>query len=144
MPREISDQEARLRGIKTFHHEMDNQECRYRLQSEDGSSYIRTESKEDGWQNAHFHQLAEEFYIVQQGLLLFVEKKQDELVVHELRPQAMFHVKAGVSHTCFCGENTIFHTIKFNSTLTDWLSDPVLDQQVRDSKMVNEMVKELK
>ena len=112
----ISIEEAKEKyGITTEFYVMPtNEEARFRLNSDDGTAYVRTETKDEaeGWQNAHYHRGLSETYIVQKGEILFVEFKNNEIFCQIYKQGEMFTIAKNVPHNVYMMKKSIIHTIK--------------------------------
>ena len=126
MPKLISEVEAHLLGIDTFHQEMDNGERRFRLVSSDGSSYIRTEaSNHGGWQRSHYHKSLTELYVVQKGWLVYAEYASDDQVVLKNLEQG----ESILHHNLYMSAYCVTHVIKYGGEIeNDWYPSPELDK----------------
>lgn len=135
MPKRLSDIEADELGIKTLHHLMDNGERRFRLTASDGTSYIRTEaSNEGGWQNSHFHKEMTEFYVVQNGWLVYAElSAEGKLSLRRMKQGDSIMVTPSVHHNIYMSPYTVTHVLKYGDqvTQTDWFPSVQLDQLTR-------------
>lgn len=126
--REISDQEAKKRGISAVHHEMENGEMRFRLVSDSGSSYILTKSPANtGWQNSHVHCVKREYYIVEKGSMYIAMLTDGKLQIQKLCENDSILIPAGVAHNALMSSDAIVHTVKFGTVDEDWNSCPELD-----------------
>jgi len=116
-------------GINVNHEVMNNGELRFRLNSSDGSAYIRTESGEIGaWQNSHFHLTLEETYIIQKGWICIAELIEGELKLVVQNESDIYTVNSKVVHNIYLPKNTIIHTVKHgNSRTNDWHKCEALD-----------------
>ncbi|MGN1343500.1 MAG: hypothetical protein ACI4U3_02910 [Traorella sp.] len=132
--REISSQEAQRMGIKCIHHEMDNDEKRFRLVNEKGSSYILTiSSNQSTWQKSHYHLHKKEFYVIEKGkawLILWDRINPIQLI--KLNENDSYFVKEGIIHNLFIEKNTIMHTIKFGCQDDDWNACEELDEIIKE------------
>ena len=127
--KELSDKDARQYGIYTVHHEMDNGEFRFRLVSENGSSYILTQSNiNNGWQNSHVHYQKKEYYIVERGFVLIALMIDGKLKIEKLFENDSFSIPVGVAHNVLMSDNSILHTVKFGTKEEDWNSCEELDE----------------
>jgi hypothetical protein len=136
VPRRLSDEEARELGIETFHQLMDNGEKRFRLIGSDGTSYIRTEaSNEGGWQNSHFHKGLTEFYVVQNGWLVYAELSvEGKLSLRSMKRGDSIMVHPFIHHNLYMSPYTVTHVVKYRSDdviQTDWFPSLELDKLTR-------------
>lgn len=130
MPVPLSSQQAEALGITARHERMDNGELRFRLCGMDGSSYIRTEvGAESGWQNSHLHRHVHELNVVQQGAMVVVESRQEELTVLVVRAGESYLCPLDLPHNCYLLPGSVVHTVKYGSGLpaVDWVACPQLD-----------------
>ena len=109
---------------------MNNGEQRFRLISDDGSGYIRTEAGESGgWQNSHFHHEFEETTIVQKGWIALAELTNDEMTLTVMHENNIYTSRAKVSHNLYLPAGAIIHTVKHgNVQINDWHSCNKLDK----------------
>ena len=129
----LSDQEASKYGISTVHHEMDNGELRFRLVSEDGSSYILTKSTENnGWQKSHVHYKKREVYVVEKGTVLMAQLVNNEVKLTKLCENDVVCVPVGVPHNVRMSDNAVLHALKYGSVDEDWNASPELDAMLND------------
>lgn len=133
--KEIQDSELENYGISLKHNIMDNGEKRFRLIGKDGSSYIRTESTEEGaWQNSHYHTSIKELYLVQKGTIKFVELIDDKLVVNIYSEGEFCISKPMIPHNVYMSPNTITHTIKYGDcSNADWNACEELDEMIENT-----------
>ncbi|KAB2887133.1 MAG: hypothetical protein F9K32_20515 [Desulfobulbaceae bacterium] len=129
--RDISPKQAQAMGVSTRHERMQNDEIRFRLQSSDGSSYIRTTTVQGVWQKSHFHRHVQETYIVQNGAMALVERSDNRDIVTILKPNSsVVTTKPNVPHNVYLYPNSVIHTIKHGSATgdEDWIAYPPLDE----------------
>lgn len=129
MPKAISENDISKYGVYTNHEEMDNGELRFRMLSNDGSSYIRGENRQQFvWGNSHSHKDLHELIIVQQGFVVFAELEKGFVSFRQLHTGDIFVSRQGVPHNHCFDETTVVHTIKFGGeTQNDWIACPALD-----------------
>lgn len=129
MPETIHENDIPKYGVYTNHEQMDNGELRFRMLSNDGSSYIRGENRQQFvWGNSHSHKDLHEFIIVQQGFVVFAEMEEGGVSFRQLQAGDIFVSRRGVPHNHCFDENTVVHTIKFGGeVLNDWIACPALD-----------------
>lgn len=131
--KQLSDKDADSYGIRTIHHEMENGEMRFRLVSENGSSYILTKSSvHNGWQNSHVHYQKREFYIVEKGFAFIALLVGNEVKIEKLRENDSLSIPVGVAHNVLMSDNAILHTVKFGTQDEDWNGCPELDELLSD------------
>ncbi|MBO5415064.1 MAG: hypothetical protein J6A83_00355 [Clostridia bacterium] len=129
--KKLSENEALAHGIHTVHHEMDNGELRFRLVSDHGSSYILTHGTADnGWQKSHVHFVKNEFYIVEDGVIIIALLIENQIKLQRLCRGDLFSVSVGTPHNIFIGDNAILHTVKFGGGDEDWNEYPLLDRLI--------------
>lgn len=130
--REVDAQEARANGIWTAHHQMDNDEYRYRLVAADGCSYIRVEASEKGgWQKSHLHEYGHELYILQKGRASLVIMRNGNAICHEIQPYQSMIIEPGVAHNVYLAPDSVTHTIKYGDCReNDWVASPSLDEWI--------------
>lgn len=121
-------------GISINCNIMDNKEKRFRLTSNDGSSYIRTESSIDsGWQNSHYHTTIKELCLVQKGEIIYVKYFNNKLIINKYLEGEFFISEPMVPHNVYMFPNTITHTIKFGDcSNNDWIEYKKLDKLISD------------
>lgn len=125
----LSDEDANKHGIHTIHHEMENGEMRFRLVSENGSSYILTRSTlNNGWQKSHIHYKKREFYVVEKGFVLIALLVGNEVKIKKLCENDSFFIPVGVAHNVLMCDNAVMHTVKFGTQDEDWNSSTELDR----------------
>ncbi|MEO0502693.1 MAG: cupin domain-containing protein [Pseudomonadota bacterium] len=137
--REIGQREATDEfGVSVSHEQMENGELRFRLNSRDGSAYIRTHAgktdggRSSGWQNAHYHKHSKETYIVQSGLLILATRDGQHVLYQSFAPGEAVSTQPYVSHNVFLREDTVVHTVKTGSDQTnDWHADLDLDAETK-------------
>ena len=138
---DISIQEAIKHGIENKHSIMDTGEKRFRqVCLKDNTSYIRTEGGEEGyWQNSHYHSSIRELYRVQKGKILFVEYKNDELIVNKMKENDICKTEPNVPHNVYMYPNTVIHTVKYGTIKdADWIPFEQLDDILKD-KTIEEL-----
>ncbi|CCB67448.1 hypothetical protein [Hyphomicrobium sp. MC1] len=108
-------------GIFTLHHQMPNNELRFRLKKVDGTAYIRTEaSTQGGWQESHYHKEVRETYIVQKGWIAYAEQKGPTPRISIFREGELFTTQPGVVHNVYMPAHSVIHTVKHgNCTCED-------------------------
>ena len=131
--KQLSPAQAKQHGIRTIHHEMDNEELRFRLVSEHGSSYVLTKStSNNGWQASHVHQKKQEFYVLEKGFALFAFLVQGKVKLQKLCENESISIPVGVAHNVRLSDNAILHTLKFGTRDEDWESCNELDHLLRE------------
>ena len=130
MPMPISLEDAQKEyGISYSYEIMDNGERRFRLHGPDKSSYIRTETFQDGWQNSHHHKCLKEVYVVENGWMILAILDRDSLSLSRFPPGSVATINPNVIHNIFLPEFTVIHTIKVNPLIDkDWFASEALDQ----------------
>jgi len=131
----IPDAEAKNDyGITCRHDLMDNGELRFRLNSEDGSAYIRTLSGETGaWQNSHFHKAMRETYIAQKGWMAFARLDDSKLSVSIIQAGDAITIEPFVIHNVYLPAGAIIHTVKHGiSQEKDWFGDEGFNKMTKD------------
>jgi hypothetical protein len=122
-------------GVRAQHSRMDNGELRYRLVSNDGSAYVRTEaSAVGGWQNSHYHKSVLETYIIQNGWAAFAEFFGDDVRLWIMQPGDVYTTQVGVPHNIYLPAHAVTHVVKHghNGQIDDWFADPSLDEMTKD------------
>ena len=145
--RDITIDEAEKKyGITTeFTLMLTNGEARFRLNCDDGTAYIRTETKDraEGWQKAHYHRGLSETYIVQKGSILFVEFKEHEIFSRIYKAGEIFTIPKQVPHNVYMMEDSIIHTIKHGESMfhpekledkADWWDDAEFCEKLNSLK----------
>lgn len=126
---DISLEQALQNGIEMKHSDMGNGELRYRLIGKDGSSYIRTEAHDSCMENAHFHKMCREMYIVQKGYIFMCELKDGKLAVQRLEEGNYFLTEPYIAHNVYMTNGAVTHTVKFGDCQqSDWYSSEELDE----------------
>ncbi|MDR0899057.1 MAG: hypothetical protein LBM27_01715 [Lactobacillaceae bacterium] len=130
--KEISIEEAKLRGVEMVNTEMDNGEIRYRIVSDDGSSYARTVATEDSeWQNSHVHHQHQEMYVVQKGWVILAELIDHKLVQTRYKAGDYFLSKIDIPHNMYLSAGSVTHAVKFGvGEYSDWEAVPELDDLI--------------
>lgn len=125
-----ADKAEEKHGITTNHEKMENGELRFRLNAEDGSSYIRTESsKKSGWQNSHFHKSIKETFIVQEGWMCMASWKHNALVLEKFDKGDIISSEPLIPHNAYLPEGAVIHTVKHGENeQDDWYAFPDLDR----------------
>ncbi|THB65101.1 MAG: hypothetical protein D6B26_04125 [Spirochaetaceae bacterium] len=127
----ISDQEAREQfRICTNHEKMNNGELRFRLQSGDGSSYIRTVAGDCGaWQRSHYHEQTKETYIVQEGWMALAEQREGALLGRIYEKGTLVTTKPGIVHNVYLPCGAVIHTVKHGAaSQSDWHESEEFDR----------------
>lgn len=122
----ISTETAKIKyGIKNSHEIMSNGELRFRLLSDDGSSYIKTISGSKGaWQNSHYHKITKEIYIIQQGWMVLASLINNDILIKIYYPNDIISTEPNIVHNVYLSKNTITHTIKYGiPNKNDWFPD---------------------
>ena len=120
-------------GITFQHEKMQSGELRFRLVSEDGSSYTRTVNPNHGvWQNSHYHQSIKETYIVQKGWVAVASLIDDVLSLEIANTGDTFAVQPLIIHNLYLSADSVIHTIKQGiSASNDWFGDYALDKATK-------------
>ena len=128
--RSLSHEEAEKLGVTANHEIMDSGEARFRLQSDDGSSYVRTVAGDRGsWQSSHRHAEVMESYIVQLGWIVIAELATGKLLMKILMPGEVATSPPNTPHNVYVAAGAIFHTIKHGQSVgADWTAVPELDE----------------
>ena len=139
----ISCGEAKVNhGICIRHGRMStNGELRFRLNSSDGSAYIRTQTTEQsvGWQKPHFHKHLKETYIVEKGWIGYAELKDGSSIFKRFGPGDVFTTRPNVVHNIYMPTDSVIHTVKHGgqpsetSNKADWWSN-------EDSTLLKQLV----
>lgn len=121
-------------GITCRHELMANGELRFRLNSEDGSAYIRTVSGETGaWQKSHYHKSVRETYIVQKGWMAFARLVESKLSVSILQAGDVITTEPFVVHNVYLTAGAVIHTVKHGiSQEKDWFGDEEFNKKTKD------------
>ncbi len=129
----LTDVEAIKYGISSVHHEMDNGELRFRLVSENGSSYILTQSTENnGWQKSHVHYKKREVYVVEKGVVLMAQLIDGEAKITKLCENDVVSVPVGIPHNVRMSDGAVLHALKYGAQEEDWNASPELDALLND------------
>ena len=116
-------------GVFFSHQIMENGELRFRLISNDGSSYIRTVSVKDGWQSAHFHKTGHEVYIVQDGWMVMATSVEGGTLIKRYGPGSVVFLHAPTLHNIYLPENAVIHTVKYGMIdYDDWCPSEELQE----------------
>jgi hypothetical protein len=127
-PSTISNEAAAELGVSTRHELMANGEQRFRLTSDDGSSYIRTVSEVGGWQSSHYHVTLLETYILQAGNAALAELIDGKLDLNWLHPGDVRTMRPGVHHNVYMAPGAVMHTVKHGvGGSADWHASDALD-----------------
>lgn len=109
----LSIDECKKCGVTFGGEFMPNNELRFRLNSRDGSAYIRTVAAPDsGWQNAHHHKGSLETYIVQSEWMAFATQHGNERAVRFYFPGQVVSSSPGEDHNVFLSGDAVIHTVK--------------------------------
>lgn len=116
---EISCAEAKdEHGVISNHGRMDNGELRFRLQKNDGTAYIRTESPpEGGWQASHWHEKVKETYIVQEGWIGYAALRNGRPHFEVYQKDAIFTTAPSEIHNIYMPAGAVIHTVKHGDPL---------------------------
>jgi|SaaInlStandDraft_2_1057019.scaffolds.fasta_scaffold01263_13 mannose-6-phosphate isomerase-like protein (cupin superfamily) len=116
-------------GISVDHERMPGGELRFRLVSDDGSSYIRTVTSETGgWQKSHYHRNIQETYVVQRGWMILARMDARALRFVKLEANDSVTSLPMTPHNVYLPSDSVIHTIKHGGTPQgDRISDPNLD-----------------
>jgi len=127
-------------GVTTRHGRMPNEELRFRLLSNDGTAYIRTESPPNGgWQNSHYHKKIKETYIVQKGWIGYAELVDEVIQFHIYREGESFTTKPLVIHNVYMPPRVVIHTIKHGDAAGEQrLEDEITNQFTEQTKTISE------
>jgi hypothetical protein len=99
--------------INTFHTKEKDYELRFRLiKGGEETSYIRTESLKDHWQEAHLHRQLQETYIVQRGWIGYAEKHGMGRSLKKYGAGEIFTVPSNMVHNIFMPKDSVIHTVK--------------------------------
>lgn len=130
---EINIEKANKFGISTHHDIYDNGEKRFRLRSNDNTSYIRTEGSNIGyWQKSHYHSQLYELYIVQKEWIKIIYIYKDEIYIEKLNYLDTFTINPRMPHNIYMPPHAITHTVKFgDSNISDWIEYPELDKHIK-------------
>lgn len=130
IPIEIAEKDY---GITCLHEKMKNKELRFRLNSEDGSAYIRTVGGNEGsWQNSHFHQYIKETYIVQKGWIAFACLVNEKLEITVYRSGDIFTTEPFVVHNIYLPSGAVIHTVKHGLAKgKDWFGNEELNKMTK-------------
>ncbi|MCL2228656.1 MAG: hypothetical protein FWC00_02375 [Firmicutes bacterium] len=120
-------------GITTNHEKMDNGELRFRLISDDGSSYIRTVAPSVGvWQKSHSHSTLTETYIVQKGWIKIAELENENVAFNKVCQGEIYSTRPNVPHNLYMSQGTVLHCVKHgNLSVNDWNPCPALDELIK-------------
>ncbi|WP_299666055.1 hypothetical protein [uncultured Psychromonas sp.] len=120
-------------GITFQHEKMQSGELRFRLISEDGSSYIRTVNAKHGvWQNSHYHQAIKETYIVQKGWVAVASLIDGVLSLEIANTGDTFSVQPLIIHNLYLSADSVIHTIKQGASIShDWFGNSDLDKATK-------------
>lgn len=142
MMKDISEDEARLNGIKSFHSVLENGEKRFRqVCLKDNTSYSRTESGNtlNGyWQKSHYHKYSRELYIVQKGEIIFAEFIDEKLKLTRVKENEICKTEINIPHNVYMFPNTVIHTVKYGDIKEiDWNDFSKLDILLEDVNIEN-------
>jgi len=130
--------------------DMPNGETRFRLiWKNDGTAYIKTKTKEDteGWQNAHYHRGLSETYEVQEGSIIFVEFRNQEITYRKYNSGETFTTEKMIPHNVYMMKDSVIHTIKHGLSVphpdkngADWWDDGDGCEQLNSSRYPIEFI----
>ena len=93
------------------------------------------------WQNAHYHLVTVETWIVEKGCQIIIEQTSDGYKIIVMRKGDVYTSTIGIAHNCYVFPDTITHTIKTtvgNSTFdNDWKKAEKLDEYSKSINMEN-------
>ncbi len=120
-------------GITFQHEKMQSGELRFRLISEDGSSYIRTVNAKHGvWQNSHHHQSIKETYVIQKGWVAVANLIDGVLSLEMANTGDTFTVQPYIVHNLYLSADSVIHTIKHGASASnDWFGNCDLDKATK-------------
>lgn len=128
MGKSISIDEAlNIYGIRDAHEHVGSDELRFRLRSDDQSSYVRTVATESHWQGAHHHRETDETYIVQNLWMAIATERRRRITINRFKAGSVLFVTRNEHHDVFLPKNAVIHTIKQGGSLeNDRFESPVL------------------
>lgn len=137
----LSNESATERGVRTNHSRMPNGEYRFRLLSEDGSCYVRTEACGRGaWQKSHLHHNTYELYVVQSGWIAIAVKSGSEVRIRTYRENEHCIIEPESAHNVYLGAEAVLHTVKYGGCPeNDWIPYEELDEETK--RMTDEDIK---
>ena len=109
---------------------MSNGETRFRVKWNDFSGVNITNSLDiTNWQNAHYHKLCKELYLVQKGKILVALCKSENIEYKELNKGDIMLIEPFTSHNVYMFSNTMTYVVKFGDVIeNDWFHDEELDK----------------
>ena len=134
-------------GISASHEQMGNGELRFRLMGSDGNGYIRTVASSACWQNAHFHKVTAETYIVERGwMALAYEGPCRAISILFYEPGQIVTTEILRPHNIYLPAGGLIHTVKHGSLAaqSDWYAAPDFDiktQSLSEDDLIEARVK---
>jgi hypothetical protein len=118
-------------GITCIHRKMPNGELRFKLDSGDGTAYIRTVSVAgSGWQKSHYHRRVQETYIVQEGWMALASLNDEKLIIELYTKSQIVTTQQMVPHNVYLPDKAVIHTVKHGEAKQkDWEQCPELDKR---------------
>ena len=111
------DEASKKHGIKCSHSVSEDGELRFRLISNDGTAYIRTEGPPMGeWQDSHWHNKVKETYIVQSGWIGYAEMNDGHPIYRIYNVGESFTTPPYIIHTVYIPSGAVIHTVKHGDT----------------------------
>jgi mannose-6-phosphate isomerase-like protein (cupin superfamily) len=125
------------RNILIENESMPNGETRFRVKWQDFSGVnITTSSENPNWQNAHYHKVAKEVYIVQKGKILIAIEKEGKVTFDELQKGDIIVIEPLVKHNVYMFEDTMTYVVKCGQTVeNDWYGAEELDKISKEYKV---------
>ena len=93
------------------------------------------------WQNAHYHLVTVETWIVEKGCQIIIEQNNDEYKIVVMKRGDTYTSSIGIAHNCYVFPDTITHTVKTtigkSSFDNDWKEAKELDEYTKNINMEN-------
>jgi hypothetical protein len=95
------------------HHNLNKEyEKRVYEKINDNDVYITTLSNTNHWQDAHYHKLCKETYVIQKGKVIFVWKNKTGIECASFKEGSVVVFGNSIEHALFLPKDSIIHTIK--------------------------------
>lgn len=118
------------KNIAIENEQMPNGETRFRVRWSDYSGVNITNSSDTpSWQNAHYHKVCKELYVVQKGKILIALDNDDKVDYKELQKGELFLIEPFIKHNVYMFSDTMTYVLKFGDVVRDdWFYAEKLDE----------------